>query len=139
MKRLSTIALSVCIASVIPPKAFSETVKRCSFEPQNLAASDVDYTLLSYQMGLIIRKIRNNLNSGLCPVSNPEFLVEIRLTENGELTEIPKFIASSNNFGCDEAVLKAILTSKPFDMPHDHPKELKMMTEPIRLKLRPRS
>lgn len=138
MKPLSTLALSLCIALATTSQAYSETFKLGFVEPQRLATADVDHTVLSYHIGLLSRKIRMNLNPGLCPVSNPEILVEIRLTENGELTEIPKFLASSNNFNCDEAVLKAILTSKPFDMPHDHPKELKMMTEPIRLKLRPR-
>jgi len=138
MKALNLVAPLVCVLLTTPSQVYSETTKQ-SLELQKLAASDADFNVLSYHMGLLSRKIRMNVNPGLCPVSNPEILVEIRLTENGELTEIPKFIKSSNDFGCDEAVLKAILTSKPFDMPHDHPKELKMMMEPIRLKLRVRS
>jgi colicin import membrane protein len=107
-------------------------------EPLQKAVSDVDHAVLSYHSGKMTRRIRSNLNPALCPQPNQELLLEVRLTEKGDLADVPKFITRSNNSDCDDAVMRAIYAAKPFDMPSDHPKELKLMTEPMLLKFKPR-
>ena len=102
------------------------------------AAAAVDPSVLNYYMGLMSRKIRNNVNSGLCPVTNPELLVDIQMTNSGDISGMPKLVKGSGDAVCDDAVIRAILAAKPFDMPDD-PAARKKMVDQIRLKFRPRS
>ena len=105
---------------------------------QSAAAAAVDPSVLNYYMGLMSRKIRNNVNSGLCPVTNPELLVDIQMTNSGDISGMPKLVKGSGDAVCDDAVIRAILAAKPFDMPDD-PAARKKMVDQIRLKFRPRS
>jgi colicin import membrane protein len=105
---------------------------------QSAAAGAVDPSVLNYYMGLMSRKIRNNVNSGLCPVTNPELLVDIQMTNSGDISGMPKLVKGSGDAVCDDAVIRAILAAKPFDMPDD-PAARKKMVDQIRLKFRPRS
>lgn len=105
---------------------------------QAAAAAAVDPSVLSYYMGLMSRKIRSNVNPGLCPVSNPELLVDIQMTNSGDISGMPKLIKGSGDAICDNAVITAVLAAKPFDMPDD-PAARKKMVDQIRLKFRPRS
>jgi len=105
---------------------------------QSAAAGAVDPSVLNYYMGLMSRKIRSTVNSGLCPVTNPELLVDIQMTNSGDISGMPKLVKGSGDAVCDDAVIRAILAAKPFDMPDD-PAARKKMVDQIRLKFRPRS
>ena len=109
-------------------------------EKQSSASGPVDPSIFNYYMGLLSRKIRSNVNPGLCPVSNPALLFEMQLTSTGDITGMPKLIKGSGDAVCDDAVLRAILAAKPFDLPgDDHPAERKKMLEQIRATFKPRS
>jgi len=105
---------------------------------QSAAAATVDPSVLGYYADLMKRKIRNNVNSGLCPVTNPELLVDIQMTNSGDISGMPKLIKGSGDAVCDDAVIRAILAAKPFDLPDD-PATRKKMVDLIHLKFRPRS
>jgi colicin import membrane protein len=115
----------------------AETTKDDS-SAQQLQSPEVDRAIVGKYIHQMTRGIRANLNPGLCPLSNPELTLEVRLTEDGNLSDVPKFITRSNNSNCDDAVVRAIYAAKPFAMPLDHPTELKRMTEPMLLKIKPR-
>lgn len=104
---------------------------------QSAAAAAVDPSVLSYYMGLMSRKIRSNVNPGLCPVSNPELLVDIQMMNSGDISGMPKLVRGSGDSICDDAVIRAILAAKPFDLPDD-PAARRKMVDQIRLKLKPR-
>lgn len=125
------------LALTAPSEVFAETTKD-GYSPQQLQESAVDHAILLKYVHQMSWGIRANLNPGLCPASNPELTLEVRLTEEGNLSDVPKFITRSNSLDCDDAVLRAIYAAKPFAMPLDHPTELKRMTEPMLLKIKPR-
>jgi colicin import membrane protein len=118
----------------VPSESFSEITE--TDIPTHVVPANIDHTVVGYHIRQMSRKIRMNLNPVLCP-SNLELVLEVRLTENGDLSDVPKFVKRSNNFDCDEAVLTAIYAAKPFAMPIDHPKELKLMREPMLMNLKP--
>jgi colicin import membrane protein len=130
---ISIFSLGLSISS----EALADTIKDDS-SPQQLKTSDVDSAVLGKYLYQMSRAIRANLNPGLCPLSNPELTLEVRLTKEGNLDDVPKFITRSNNSDCDDAVFRAIYAAKPFAMPLDHPTELKRMMEPMLLKIKPR-
>jgi colicin import membrane protein len=120
-------------------KKVQDAMRQQDMESQKAAASSgpVDPSILNYYMGLMSRKIRSNVNPGLCPVSNPELLVDIQITNTGDLSGMPKMNKGSGDAICDDAVVRAILAAKPFDLPDD-PAVRKKMVDQIRLKFRPR-
>lgn len=119
-------------------KKIQDTLREQALADQPAASASADPSVLSYYMGLMSRKIRSNVNPGLCPVANPELLVDIQLNNSGDLTGAPKLIKGSGDAICDDAVLRAVLAAKPFDLPDDPPTRKKMVDQ-IRLKFRPRS
>ncbi len=106
-------------------------------EAQAAATGPVDPSVLNYYIGLMSRKIRSNVNPGLCPVSNPELLVDMQMTNTGDLSGMPKMVKGSGDGICDDAVMRAILAAKPFDLPDD-PATRKKMLDQLRLKFKPR-
>lgn len=101
--------------------------------------SIADPGIVDYFAALMKRKIRSNVNPTLCPVSVPELSVEMQLTATGDVSGVPKLVNGSGNPICDDAVIRAILASKPFDLPStENVAERKRMLEQIRLKFRPR-
>lgn len=119
-------------------KQIQQALRQEALDAQPAAAASADPSVLSYYMGLMSRKIRSNVNPGLCPVANPELLVDIQLTNSGDLSGQPKLIKGSGDAVCDDAVVRAVLAAKPFDLPDD-PATRKKMVDQIRLKFRPRS
>ncbi|WP_124553403.1 cell envelope integrity protein TolA [Methylophilus methylotrophus] len=122
-------------------KKIQEALRQQDMEAQQAAAANgpVDQDIFNYYMGLLIRKIRSNVNPGLCPVSNPALLFEIQLTSSGDLSGMPKLVKGSGDAVCDTAVMRAILAAKPFDLPgEDHPAERKKMLDEIRATFKPR-
>ncbi|HEY0907536.1 MAG TPA: TonB C-terminal domain-containing protein [Methylophilus sp.] len=104
---------------------------------QASAAPNVDPSVLNYYIALMSRKIRSNVNPGLCPVNNPELLVDVQLTNTGDVSGLPKLIKGSGDAVCDDAVVRAILAAKPFDLP-DEPAVRRKLVDLLRLKFRPR-
>lgn len=104
---------------------------------QSAAAAAVDPSVLAYYMGLMKRKITSSMNAGLCPVSNPELLVDIQMTNSGDISGMPKMVKGSGDAVCDDAVVRAVLAAKPFDLPDD-PAVRRKMVDQIRLKFKPR-
>lgn len=121
-------------------KKIQEAMRQQDLAAQQAAVSaTVDPSVLGYYVKLMERKIRGTVNPGLCPVTNPELLVDMQLTPAGDISGMPKLAKGSGDAVCDDAVLRAILAAKPFDLPgDDHPAERKRMLEQIRLKFRPR-
>lgn len=120
-------------------KKIQDALRQQDMEAQQSAASAaVDPSILNYYMGLMKRKITAAMNPGLCPASNPELLVDIQMTNSGDISGMPKMVKGSGDPICDDAVIRAILAAKPFDMPDD-PATRKKMVDQIRLKFRPRS
>lgn len=105
---------------------------------QSAAAAAVDPSVLNYYMLLMSRKIRSNVNRELCPATNPELLVDVQVTNSGDIAGMPRLIKGSGDVVCDEAVLRAVLAAKPFDLPDD-PAVRKKFVDLLRLKFRPRS
>lgn len=122
-------------------KKVQDAMRQQDMESQKAAAASgpVDPSVLGYYTGLMTRKIRSNVNPGLCPVSNPELLVDLQLTITGDIAGMPKLAKGSGDAVCDDAVLRAVLAAKPFDLPgEDHPAERKKLLEQIRVKFKPR-
>lgn len=121
-------------------KKIQDAMRQQDMESQQAAAAAaVDPSVLGYYAELMKRKIRNNVNPGLCPVSNPELSVDMQLTITGDISGMPKLAKGSGDAVCDDAVMRAVLSAKPFDLPgEDHPAERRKMLEQIRLKLKPR-
>ena len=122
-------------------KKIQDAMRQQDMESQQAAASAaVDPSILGYFIKLMERKIRSGVNSGLCPASNPELFVEMQLNSTGDIVGMPKLAKGSGDAICDDAVLRAVLAAKPFDLPgEDHAAERKRMLEQIRLKFKPKS
>ena len=86
-------------------------------------------------MGLISRKIRQNVNRQLCGTGKPELELEISLMPTGEVIGAPKLLKGSGMAACDEAVVRAILQSQPLPVPPQT--ELFARFRDLRLKFRP--
>lgn len=106
---------------------------------QSAAAAAVDPSVLNYYAGLISRKIKNNVIPGLCPPTNPKLLIEIQLTNSGDISGAPKIVKGSGDAVCDDGVMRAILAAKPFDLPDDTAVRKKMVGETLKLILTPRA
>ncbi len=119
-------------------KKIQDAMRQQDMEAQQSAASTADPSVLAYYMGLMKRKIKSTMNPGLCPASNPELLVDIQLTNSGDISGMPKLVKGSGDAVCDDAVIRAVLAAKPFDLPDD-PATRKQMVDLIHLKYRPRS
>ena len=119
-------------------KKIQDALRQQDMDAQQAAASAAaDPSILSYYMGLMKRKITAAMNPGLCPASNPELLVDIQLTNSGDIAGMPKMVKGSGDAICDDVVLRAILAAKPFDLPDD-PATRRKMVDQIRLKFKPR-
>lgn len=105
---------------------------------QSAAAGPVDPSVLNYYTGLMSRKIKSNVIPGLCPPTNPKLLIEIQLTNTGDISGTPKIVKGSGDVVCDDAVMRAILAAKPFDLPDDTAVRKKMVGESLKLILTPR-
>lgn len=121
-------------------KKIQEALRQQDMESQQAAATAaVDPSVLGYYAELMKRKIRSNVNPSLCPVSNPELAVDMQLTATGDISGMPKLAKGSGDAVCDDAVIRAVLSAKPFDLPgEDHPAERRKLLEQIRLKLKPK-
>lgn len=127
----------VVLSLTAPSPVFAENIAESEEPDQKKVVAPVDPAILNQYVGLMSRKIRRHMNPRACPVSSPEVIVEMQLTNTGDIAEMPKLVESTGNSTCDESMLKAIVSSKPFDLPYDHPEELKRMLEKIQLKFRP--
>lgn len=86
-------------------------------------------------IGLISRKIRQNVNRQLCGTGKPELELAISLMPTGEVIGAPKLLKGSGMAACDEAVVRAILQSQPLPVPPQA--ELFTRFRDLRLKFRP--
>ena len=120
-------------------KKVQEAMRQQELDAQQAAAASAtaDPSVLSYYVGLMTRKIRSNVNPGLCPVNNPQLLIELKLTSSGDIAGQPKLVKGSGDSVCDDAVLRAVLVSKPFDLPADDPAAKKQLMD-LLLKFKPR-
>lgn len=120
-------------------KKVQEAMRQQELDAQQAAAAaaTADPSVLSYYVGLMTRKIRSNVNPGLCPVNNPQLLIELKLTSSGDIAGQPKLVKGSGDSVCDDAVLRAVLVSKPFDLPADDPAAKKQLMD-LLLKFKPR-
>jgi len=120
-------------------KKIQDAMRQQDIEDKQASAASgpVDPSVLSYYVGLMNRKIRSNVNPGLCPVSNPQLLFDIQLTNTGDLSGMPKMVKGSGDTICDDAVFRAILAAKPFDLPDD-PAVRKALLDLLHLKFKPR-
>ncbi len=120
-------------------KKLQEAIRQQELQAQQAAAaaSTADPSVLNYYIGLMSRKIRSNVNSGLCPANNPQLTIEMKLTQSGDVSGQPKIIKGSGDSVCDDAVLRAILFSKPFELPSDDPAAKKQLMD-LLLKFKPR-
>lgn len=102
---------------------------------QNQAESAAVRGEVDKYMGLISRKIRQNVNRQLCGTGKPELELEISLMPTGEVIGAPKLLKGSGMAACDEAVVRAILQSQPLPVPPQT--ELFARFRDLRLKFRP--
>ncbi len=108
-------------------------------EPVAAAATEADPSVLARYVQIMSSKIRSNVIQTLCPASNPELIIEMKLTPSGDIAGMPKLIKGSGDSVCDDAVVRAILASKPFDLPTDDAATRSKLLDLLRLKLRPRA
>lgn len=120
-------------------KKLQQAIRQQELQAQQAAAAaaSADPSVLSYYVGLMERKIRSNVNSGLCVTGNPQLSIELKLTASGDIAGQPKIMKGSGDSVCDDAVLRAILFSKPFELPADDPLAKKQLMD-LLLKFKPR-
>lgn len=121
-------------------KKLQETLRQQELEAQQAAAASAepDPSVLAYYIRKMQIKIRSNMIQSLCPATNPELLIEMRLTATGDISGMPKMVKGSGDTVCDDAVLRAILASKPFDLPNDDVAVRNKLLDLLKLKLKPR-
>lgn len=86
-------------------------------------------------MGLISRKIRQNVNKQLCGTGKPELTFSIALMPTGEVIGSPRLLKGSGNTACDDAVERAIKLSQPLPVPSQP--ELFSQFRDLNLKFKP--
>ena len=86
-------------------------------------------------MGLISRKIRQNVNKQLCGTGKPELTFSIALMPTGEVIGSPRLLKGSGNTACDDAVERAIKLSQPLPVPQQP--ELFSQFRDLNLKFKP--
>jgi len=117
-------------------KKIQDAMRQQDMKSQEAAAAKADPGVVNYYIALLQRKIRSNINKDLCPANNPELIIEMRLNAAGDISGSPKLVKGSGDAICDDAVLRGVLTSKPFELPEDSAARNEMMD--LRLRLRPR-
>lgn len=116
-------------------KKVQQALRQQDLEGQPAAAPNT--SVLANYLGLMAKKIRSNVNPSLCSANNLELLIELRLTPSGDIAGLPKLIKGSDDSVCDEAVLRAVLAAKPFELPANDVAVRNKMMELIRLKFKP--
>lgn len=116
-------------------KKIQDALRQQELETQ-ASAGEPDPSVLAFFVQKMRIKIRSNLIQSLCPANNPELIIEMRLTPAGEIAGSPKLAKTSGDSVCDDAVIRAILGSRPFELPADIPAKNKFL-DTIRLKFKP--
>jgi colicin import membrane protein len=117
-------------------KKIQDAMRQQDMKSQEATAAKADPGVVNYYITLLQKKIRSNINKDLCPANNPELIIEMRLNVAGDISGSPKLVKGSGDTICDDAVLRGVLTSKPFELPEDSAARNDMMD--LRLRLRPR-
>ena len=103
--------------------------------PTQAGANVANQSEIDKYKGLIMAKIKRNVNRQVCGTGKPELELGITLMPTGEVIGSPRLLKSSGIAACDEAVERAVLQSQPLPLPPQP--DLFSQFRDLQLKFRP--